>query len=143
MISSKPDDYTTWGGFSFLLFLSFQNIDSLKGGDHLLFHSSTSICSGMFKHLFTILHVRWLSRVLNRNACVYQTATRWDLILYWISIGLNDWWCNVCLLTWWFDSLQQFGTGNRWIWTNIVYHLCIISERTNHTCYSFPYGFVF
>ena len=136
MISSKPDDdYTTWSGFSFLLFLSFQNIDSLKGGDHLLFHSSTSICSGIFKHLFAILHLRWLSCVLNRNACVYQTATRRDLILYRISITLNDWWCNVCLLTWWFDSLQQFG--------NFVYHLCIISERTNHACYSFPYGFVF
>ena len=62
-----------------------------KGGYHLLFHSTTSTCSRTFRHLFATLHVRWLSRIFNRNACVYQTATRWDLPPYWITIWLIDW----------------------------------------------------
>ena len=61
-----------------------------KGGDHLLFHSTTSTRSRTFRHLFATLHVRWLSRIFNRNACVYQTATRWDLRLYRITIFI-DW----------------------------------------------------
>ena len=75
-----------------------------KGGDHLLLHSSTSTRSQTFRHLFATLHVRWLSRIFNRNACVYHAATRWDLLPYWITIWLIDWWPNVCLFTWWFNS---------------------------------------
>ena len=33
-----------------------------------------------------------------------QTASRWDLPPYWITIWLIDWWCNFCLFTWWFGS---------------------------------------
>ena len=33
-----------------------------------------------------------------------QTASRWDLPPYWITIWLIDWWCNFCLFTWLFDS---------------------------------------
>ena len=82
-----------------------------KGGEHLLFHSTTSTRSRTFRHLFATLHVRWLSRIFNRNACVYQTATRWDLPPYRITIWLIDWRCNVCLFTWWIDFrffLQRF-----------------------------------
>ena len=68
------------------------------GGDNLLFHSTTSTCSRTLRHLFATLHVRWLSRIFNRNACVYQTATRWDLPPYRITIWAIDWWCNVCLV---------------------------------------------
>ena len=105
-----------------------------KGGDHLLFHSTTSTRSRTFRHLFATLHVRWLSRIFNRSACVYQTATRWDLLPYRITIWVIDWWCNVCLFTWWIDSrflLQRFDMGNWWIWTCIDYHPCITSEPTN------------
>ena len=48
-----------------------------------------------------------------------------------------DWWCNVCLFTWWIDSrilLERFDIGNRWIWTRIDYHSCITSEPTNQVC---------
>ena len=82
-----------------------------KGGDHILFHSTTSTHSWTLRHLFATLHVRWLSRFFNCNTCVYQTATRWDLPTYRITISLIDWLCNVCLFTWWIDSrflLQQF-----------------------------------
>ena len=34
-----------------------------KGGDHLLFHSTTSTLSRTFRHLFATLHVRWLSHI--------------------------------------------------------------------------------
>ena len=61
-----------------------------KGGGHLLFHSSTSTRSQTFRHLFATLHVRWLSHIFNRTACIYQTATQWDLPPYWITIWLID-----------------------------------------------------
>ena len=37
---------------------------------------TTSIRSRTFRHLFATLHVRRLSRISNRNAFVYQAATR-------------------------------------------------------------------
>ena len=69
-----------------------------KAGDHFLFHSITPTHWRALRHLFATLHVRLLSRIFNRNACVYQAATRWDLPPYWITIWVIDWWCNVCLL---------------------------------------------
>ena len=109
-----------------------------KGGDHFLFHSTTSTRSPTLRHLFATLHVRWLSRIFNRNPCVYQTATRWDLPPYRITIWLIDWWCNVCSFAWWIDSrflLQRF-----WHWklvvlrTRIDYRPCSTSEPTNQVC---------
>ena len=81
--------------------------------------------SRTLRHLLATLHVRWISRIFNRNACVYQTATRWDLPPYRITIWVINWLCNVCLFTWWIDTrflLQQFDFGNQWIWTRIDYH---------------------
>ena len=76
-----------------------------KGGDHLLFHSTTFTRSRTFRHLFATLHVTWLSHVFNRTACIYQTATRWDLPPYRITIWLiDDVTLSFCLSTWWFDS---------------------------------------
>ena len=75
-----------------------------KEGDHLLFLSTTSTRPQTLRHLFATLHVRWLSRIFNRNACVYQIATRWDLPPYRITIWLINWWCNICLFTWWIVS---------------------------------------
>ena len=69
-----------------------------KGGDHLLFHSTTSTCSRTLRHLFATLHVRWLSHIFNCNICVYQTATWWDLPLYWITIWVIPDAMFVCLL---------------------------------------------
>ena len=108
-----------------------------KGGDHLLFLSATSTRSQALRHTFATLHLRWLSHIFYRNACVYQTTTPWDLPPYQITIWVIDWWCNVCLFTWWIDIrflLQQFDIGNWWIWTHIVNHPCITSEPTNQVC---------
>ena len=105
-----------------------------KDGDHLLFHFTTSTCSRTLRHLFATLHVRWLTRNFNRNACVYQTATRCNLLPYRFTIWVIDRWCNVCLFTWWIDTrllLQWFDIGKRWIWIRIDYHLRITSEPTN------------
>ena len=106
-------------------------------GDHLLFHPTTSTRSRTFRHLFATLHVRWLSHIFNRTACIYQTATRWDLPPYWITILLiDDVTLSFCLR----DDLilafllQQFETGNRWIRTRIDYHPCITSAPTNQVC---------
>ena len=109
-----------------------------KGGDHLLFHSTTSTRSRTFRHLFATLHVRWLSHIFNRIACIYQTATRCDLPPYRTTIWLIDHvTVSSCLFTWWFDLaflLQQFEMRNRWIRTCIDYHRCITSEPTNQVC---------
>ena len=110
-----------------------------KGRDHLLFHSITSIRLRTLRHLPATLHVRWLSCLFNRNACVYQADTQWDLPHYWITIWVIDWWCNVCLFTWWIDTrflLQRFDIGSRWIWTRIDYHPCSTGEPTNQACQS-------
>ena len=132
----------TWTLHYLFFFLSrfyFTDIDDSqdsrgKGGNHLLFHSTTSTHSRTLRHLFTTFHMRWLSRIFNSNVCVYQTATRWDLPPYRIAIWLIDWWCNVfCLL----DELilgfcyNDFDMRNQWIWTRINYHPCITSEPTN------------
>ena len=75
----------------------------------LLFYSTPSTRSRTFRHLFVTLDVKWLSRIFCRNACIYQTATRWYLPPYWITIWLIDWlidwWCNVCLLVCLLDDL--------------------------------------
>ena len=42
-----------------------------KGEDHLLFHFSSSTRSWTFRHLFSTLHARQLSHILNRSACIY------------------------------------------------------------------------
>ena len=62
----------------------------VKGGDHLLFHSTTSTRSWTFRHLFATLHVRRLSHTFNCNTCIYQTAIWWDLPPYQITIRLID-----------------------------------------------------
>ena len=95
---------------------------------HLLTNIKTFICNFACEMTITIF---------NRNACVYQTATRWDLPPYRITIWVIDWWCNVFLFTWWIDIrllLQRFDIANRWIWTRIVYQPCITSEPTNQVC---------
>ena len=113
-----------------------------KGGDHLLFHTTTSTRSRTLRHLFAILHVRWLSRIFNRNACFYQTATRWDLPPYRITIWVIDWWCNVCLFTWWIDSrflLQRFHMGNRW--NELASTITLVLQANGLTkCASHPEG---
>ena len=70
-----------------------------KGGDYLSFRSANSTRSRTLRHLFATVHVRWLSRIFNRNACVYKTATRWDLPPYRTTIYcLIDDAMFVCLL---------------------------------------------
>ena len=75
-----------------------------NGGDHLLFHSTTSTHSRTLWYLFaTLKGEKTITYFINRNACVYQIATRWwDLPTYWITIWLTDWWCNVLvyLMNW-------------------------------------------
>ena len=76
-----------------------------KGGDLLLFHSTTSTHLRTFRNLFATLHVSWLSHIFNRIACIYQTATWWDVPPYRITIWLiDDVTLSSCLFTWWLDS---------------------------------------
>ena len=109
-----------------------------KGGDHFFSLSTTSILSQTYRHLFATLQVRWLLHIFNCTACIYQTATRWDLPLYRITIRLTDdvKLVFVCLLN---DLILGFcysnlDTGNRWTQTPIDYHPCITSELTKQVC---------
>ena len=99
-----------------------------KGGDHLLFHSTTSTRSRTFRHLFATLHVRWLSHIFNCTACIYQAATRWDLPPYRITIWLID---NVmlifvCLLV---DLIQCFCYSYLTLKTGGLKHLLKLTLR--------------
>ena len=85
--------------------------------------------------LFATLHERWLSRIFSRNACVYQTATRWDLPPCWITMRLIDWDAMfVCLV----DELipgicySDFEMGDRWIWIRID-HLTLVLQANRLT----------
>ena len=74
-----------------------------KGGDHLLFHSTTCTLSWTFRNLFATSQVRWLSHIFNRNACIHQTATRWDLppnynLIDWSDVDFRSFAC-------WFDFI--------------------------------------
>ena len=74
--------------FSFFLSIYFHRHwrfagQQRKGVNLRLFHATTST------HSWTLSS---------------QTASRWDLPPYWITIWLIDWWCNFCLFTWLFDS---------------------------------------
>ena len=101
-----------------------------KGGHHLLFHSITSTRSRTLRHLFPTLHVRWLSRLFNRNACVYKTVTRWDFQPYQISAWLIDWLMMQCLFVYlmnWF-----------WVFVTVVWHgkpVDLNSYRLSHVYY--------
>ena len=63
-----------------------------KGGNHHLFYSTTSTRSRTLRHLFATLHVKWLSRIFNRNACVCQT--RFTTLS---NYHLSDWLMMQCL----------------------------------------------
>ena len=105
-------------GFFFLSEFSFTDTDDSqdsrgRGGPFFIplyhFHRLTNI------QTFATLHVRWLSHIFNRIACIYQTATRWDFPTL-SNYHLIDWLCEVCfsLFTWWFDTrflLQQSWYG--------------------------------
>ena len=76
------------------------------------------IRSETFRHFFATLHLRCLSHIFNRTACIYHTATRLDLPRSRITISLiNDLRLFfVCLL----DDLItnfcyfNFDMGNQW-----------------------------
>ena len=131
-----PISYSTKNGVFYERFLFFFSIRVFFQRLPLYhFQPLTNI-----QRFFATLHMRWLLRAFNRNACVYQAATRWDLPPSRIPIWLVDWWCNVCLFTWWFDSrllLQRFDIGNRWIWTCIGSPPYITRERLTK-CGSHP-----
>ena len=102
-----------WGFFVSFFRIFFHGHSRLtghqgKGGDHLLFHSTTLPSAHEHSdNYFVTLHVRWLSHISNRTACIYQTATRWDLPPYRVTIWVIDdvMLIFVCLLV---DLIQVF-----------------------------------
>ena len=111
-----------------------------EGRGPFFFHSTISNFSRTFTHLFITLPVRWLSRIFNRTACIYQTATWWDLPSYWITICLIDD-VNlvfVCLLHDLILGLcdRNLDSWKRWTRTRIDYRPCITNEPTNQVCLS-------
>ena len=110
-----------------------------KGEDHLFYSAPPPLPTHEHWDIYQKF-VRWLWLIFNRNACVYQTATRWDLPPYRTVIWVIDWWRNFCLLTWWINIrflIQRFDIWNRRFWTRIDYNPCITSEPRNiHICLS-------
>ena len=58
-----------------------------------LFLFTASRHSQTFRNLFTVLHLRCLSRVFNRSACYYHTSMRfftlWEIASEWILMALK------------------------------------------------------
>ena len=80
-----------------------------SGSEGNIFYSTLPLppTHGHLDSYFAPLHMRWLSHISNRTACIYQTATRWDLPPYWITIWLihDVMLIFVCLLV---DLIQGF-----------------------------------
>ena len=104
-----------------------------KGGNCLLFHPVTSNRSKSFRHLFVILHVRFLSRSFNRNACICW----WDLPPYRIIIWFIDdvMLIFVCFLV---DLILRFVAAvlhEKSVGSNShQLSSCITCKRTNQGC---------
>ena len=81
-----------------VFFTDTDNSQDSRGREGTIFYSTLPLPPAHeHSDIFATLHVRWLSRIFNRNACVYQTATRWDLPPYRITIWVVDWWCRDCI----------------------------------------------
>ena len=95
-----------------------------QGRDDILFYSSTSKRSQTFRQLFETLHVRWLSPIFNRIACIYQAACHSMRFITLLNFHLIDWWCDlisVCILD---NLILDF------VASCIDYHPCI-TKQTN------------
>ena len=105
----RPLDLFFLSGFSFTETDDSQDSRGREGT------SPTPTRSRTIRHLFATLHVRWLSHIFNCTACIYQTATRWDLPSYRITIWLIDQvTLSICLFTGWLAHLvSQFACYTR------------------------------
>ena len=77
--------------FFFLSGFSFTDTDDSqdsRGREGTIFYSTLPLPPA-HEHWDIYLQL-WLSRIFNCNTCVYQTATRWDLPPYRITIWLID-----------------------------------------------------
>ena len=74
-----------------------------RGWEGTIFYSTIPLPLA-YENLLATLHVRWLSRICNRDAYIYLIVTRWDLPPYWITIWLINDAMFVCLL----DDLTLF-----------------------------------
>ena len=141
----RPERFNSplfWFFFFYQSFLLTDTNDSedRKGGDHLLFHSTTSTSSRTFRHLFATLHVRWLSRIFNRIVTLVFTRLLLAGIYHLIELPF-DWLIDdamfVCLLD---DLILDFCYSNLIRETggcelaSSDYHSCITSEPTNLVC---------
>ena len=115
-------DFIFLSGFSFTETGNSQD-SRWREGTIFFFHSTTSTRWRTFRHLFAALHVRWLSHIFNCNACIYQTATRWDLPPYRITIWLIDdvMFIFICLLV---ELILVFVTA-MWHGKQVTIVLCI------------------
>ena len=81
-----------------LFFTDTADSQDSRGKEGTIFYSILPLPTTDEHWDITTLHVRWLSRIFKRKACVYQTASQWNLPPYRITIWVIDWWCKVCLL---------------------------------------------
>ena len=77
---------------TFLSGFSFSDTDNTQGSrgrKRAILYSTLQLPPAQ-EHWNIYLDVTWLSHIFNRIACIYQTATRWDLPPYRITISLTD-----------------------------------------------------
>ena len=109
-----------------------------RGGDHVLFHSTTSTRSRTLDIYLQLC--MWDDYNVFLIATLVFTRLLLDEIYHLIELPFDwliDWLMMQCLFFYWIDELilgfllQRFDMGNRWIWTRIDFHPCITSEPTN------------
>ena len=122
--------------FLFFFFTGTDDLQDSKVREGTTFYSTLSLPPA-HETSDTYLHLcMWDDYHVFLIATLMFTRLLLDDIYNLIELPI-DWWRNVCLFTWWFDSrflLQQFDMGDWWIWTRIDYHPCITSELTNQVC---------
>ena len=71
---------------------SFTDTDNNRGREETIFYSTLPLppAHEYSDIYFATLHVKWLSHIFSRNACICQAVTRWGLPSYRITIWLID-----------------------------------------------------
>ena len=101
-----------------------------------LFLSTISTHSQTFKHLFVVLHMRWLSLNINhgvQNALqeLCSCSMRFTNIL---KLAIS-----IYLFTSWQALLEQIPKDRWWTWTHINYHFMIVYHAYTSHIYTYTY----
>ena len=89
LLTNKQQEFFFLSGFSFT---DTDESQDSRGRELTNFYSTLPLLPA-HEHsdiYFATLHVRLISHISNRTACIYQDVSRWYLPPYWITVWLID-----------------------------------------------------